>query len=52
MKKIELILYFIVLVCLCFLAWASVFIWSNLYTAAVFMICILIWLNANHNEEE
>ena len=52
MKKIESIIYIIILICLCILTWASVFIWSNLYTAALFTICILIWLNVNLNEKE
>ena len=52
MKKIESIIYIIILIYLCILAWASVFIWSNLYTAVLFTICVLIWLNVNLNEKE
>lgn len=52
MKKIESTLYIIILACLSILAWASVFIWHNLYTAIVFTICTLIWLNVNLHEKE
>lgn len=52
MKKIESLIYIIILACLCILAWASVFIWHNLYTAIAFTICILIWLNVTLNEKE
>ena len=44
MKKIEKILMLIILVCLCVLAWASVFVWHNDVTAIVFTVCIIIWL--------
>jgi hypothetical protein len=44
MKKIERILMVIILVCLCALAGASVFIWHEAFTAIAFTACIIIWL--------
>lgn len=44
MKKIEKILMLLILVCLCALAWASVFIWHNMFTAVLFTAGIFIWL--------
>lgn len=44
MKKIEKIIMLIILACLCVLAWASVFIWHNLYVAAALTIGIFVWL--------
>lgn len=44
MKKTKSILWAIILLCLCILAWASVFIWHNLYIAIMFTAGIFIWL--------
>lgn len=44
MKKIEKILMLLILVCLCALAWASVFIWHNAATTILFTAGIIIWL--------
>ena len=44
MKKVEKILMVLILMCLCALAWASVFIWHNAFTTIAFTACIIIWL--------
>lgn len=44
MKKIESILMLIVLVCLCVLAWVSIFIWHNMFTSVLFTAGIFVWL--------
>lgn len=44
MKKIELILRVIILMCLCALAWASIFVWHNMFTSVLFTAGIFIWL--------
>lgn len=44
MKKINSIFAWIVLLCLCVLAWASAFILHNLYVAAALTIGLLVWL--------
>ena len=44
MKEIESILMGIVLVCLCLLVWASVFIWHNMFTSVLFTAGIFVWL--------
>lgn len=57
MKKIEIILMVIILVCLCALAGASIFIWHDAVTAIAFVACIIIWLlvldleNDNYEKE-
>ena len=44
MRKVEKILMVIILICLCALAWASVFIWHNMFTSVLFTAGIFIWL--------
>lgn len=44
MKKIEKILMVLILLCLCALAWTSIFVWYNAFTAIAFAACIIIWL--------
>ena len=44
MKKINSIFAWIILLCLCILSWANVFIWHNLYLAVAFTAGIFIWL--------
>lgn len=51
MKKIEKILMLLILVCLCALVWASVFIWHNMFTAVLFTAGIFIWLWALEAEQ-
>lgn len=55
MEKAQRILMVIILVCLCALAWASIFIWHNIGTTIVFTACIIIWLlvlNLDSHEKE
>ena len=44
MKKINSIFAWIILLCLCILAWVNVFVWHNLYLVVVFTAGIFIWL--------
>ena len=52
MKRIESALMVIILVCLCALAWASVFVWHNMLTSALFTAGIFIWLGASEPEQD
>lgn len=42
--KIESVLLGIILVCLCLLAWASVFVWHNMFCAVMFSAGIFVWM--------
>jgi len=44
MKTIESILYIIVLICLCAMTLASVFVWHNMFTTVLFLAGVLIWV--------
>ena len=51
MKKIEKILMLIILACLCVLAWASVFIWHNMFTSVLITAGIFVWLLTVETEQ-
>lgn len=51
MEKIQRTLMAIILVCLCALAWASVFVRHNMLTSALFTAGIFIWLGALEPEQ-
>lgn len=44
MRTLECILWIAVLFCTSALAILSIFVWQNLYMAALFMLCIFIWI--------
>ena len=44
-KNLEDICLVLILLCICALAWISVFVWHNLFIALVFTGCIFIWIN-------
>ncbi len=44
MKRIVSILMIIVLMCLCILAWVSVFVWHNTAATIVFAAGLFVWL--------
>mgnify|MGYP006878126292 CR=1 FL=1 len=51
MKRVESIFMVIILICLCVLALASVFIWHNILTSILFTAGIFIWLWAIEGEQ-
>jgi len=51
MKRTESVLMVIILICLCALAWASVFIWHNMFTSVLFTAGIFVWLWALEAEQ-